>query len=104
MGENIEFNLPRNFREFRAQASSILWILIVILLAAAAYTSIYTVEAQSQGVVLRFGKYVKTVDPGIQVKLPFGIDQISIVQVRRQLQQEFGFATRGGTNSTQFNP
>ncbi len=104
MGENIEFNLPRNLREFRAQASSILWILIFILVAAAAYTSIYTVEAQSQGVVLRFGKYVKTVDPGIQVKLPFGIDQISIVQVRRQLQQEFGFATRGGTNSTQFNP
>ena len=45
-------------------------------MAAAAFTSIYTVEAQSQGVVLRFGKYVKTVDPGIQVKLPFGIDQV----------------------------
>ena len=104
MGENIEFNLPRNFSEFRARVSSILWILIGILVAAAAFTSIYTVEAQSQGVVLRFGKYVKTVDPGIQVKLPFGIDQVLIVQVRRQLQQEFGFATRGGTNSAQYNP
>ena len=100
MGENIEFNLPKNFREFRARASSILWILIGILVAAAAFTMIYTVEAQSQGVVLRFGKYVNTVDPGIQVKLPFGIDTVSIVQVRRQLKQEFTLVLLSGASWT----
>ncbi len=83
---------------------SILWVIVALALILAAYTMLYTVEAQSQGVVLRFGKYIKTVDPGLRVKFPFGIDRVSHVQVKRQLKQEFGFATRGGANPSQFNP
>ena len=68
------------------------------------YTGIYTVQAESQGVVLRFGKYIKTVDPGLRFKIPFGVDHVSIVPVRRQLKQEFGFATvEGSTNPTQYS-
>ncbi len=76
-------------------------IIPCLLLAIAVYTSVYTVQAESQGVVLRFGRYIKTVDPGLRFKLPFGIDQVSIVPVRRQLKQEFGFGTSGSTNPTQ---
>lgn len=75
----------------------------MILLALLAYTSIYTVQAESQGVVLRFGKYVKTVDPGLRFKFPFGVDRVSIVPVKRQLKQEFGFGTVGAQNATQFS-
>ncbi|MEC7407316.1 MAG: FtsH protease activity modulator HflK [Planctomycetota bacterium] len=68
------------------------------------YTGIYTVQAESQGVVLRFGKYIKTVEPGLRFKIPFGVDHVSIVPVRRQLKQEFGFATvEGSTNPTQYS-
>ncbi len=75
------------------------FILLILI-----YTGIYTVQAESQGVVLRFGKYIKTVDPGLRFKIPFGVDQVSIVPVRRQLKQEFGFATvEGSTNPTQFS-
>lgn len=75
-----------------------------LLLLILIYTGIYTVQAESQGVVLRFGKYIKTVDPGLRFKIPFGVDQVSIVPVRRQLKQEFGFATvEGSTNPTQFS-
>ena len=35
-------------------------ILIIILV----WTSYYTVQAESEGVVLRFGKFLKTVEPG----------------------------------------
>jgi membrane protease subunit HflK len=63
----------------------------------------YTVQAESQGVVLRFGKYIKTVDPGLRVKMPFGIDSVEIVPVRRQLKQEFGFGTAGATNPRQYS-
>ena len=79
----------------------IIWLLPAFLLIGVVYSSIYTVQAESQGVVLRFGRYIKTVDPGLRFKLPFGIDQVEPVPVRRQLKQEFGFGTPGSTNETQ---
>ncbi len=81
----------------------LVWLVPAVLLLFLLYTSIYTVQAESQGVVLRFGQYIKTVEPGLRFKLPFGIDQVSIIPVRRQLKQEFGFGTEGGSNPTQFS-
>lgn len=104
MAENIEFHLPNNFKELKARFASTLWIIIAILALIAGFTMFYSVQAESQGVVLRFGKYMKTVDPGLRVKLPFGIDTVDIVQVERQLKQEFGFATSGATDRSQYNP
>lgn len=75
--------------------------LVLLLFLSAAMTSFYTVSAESQAVVLRFGKIVRTADPGLHWKLPLGIDRHYPVQVRRQLKQEFGFGTGGGTNAWQ---
>jgi membrane protease subunit HflK len=76
-------------------------VIAIILLIALAWTSCYTVQAESEGVVLRFGKFLKTVEPGLQFKLPFGIDQVTVLPTRRQLKLEFGFVTPGYTNSDQ---
>ena len=81
-----------------------MWIVVGILVIVAGYTSFYTVQADSNGIVLRFGRHVDIVDPGLRFKLPFGIDTVEIVQVEKQLKQEYGFATRGATNPTQFSP
>ena len=78
-------------------------VLLAIVSATLIYTSVYTVQAESQGVVLRFGRYIKTVEPGLRFKLPFGIDHVESVPVRRQLKQEFGFGTNGASNQTQFS-
>lgn len=64
-------------------------------------TTWYTVPAEAAGVVLRFGRYTSTAEPGLHFKLPFGIDSVQTVPVRRQLKLEFGFATRGATNEVQ---
>jgi len=64
-------------------------------------TMLYKVEAEYQAIVLRFGRFTKTVDPGLQFKLPFGIDRVYHIPVKRQLKQEFGFATPGATNPLQ---
>jgi membrane protease subunit HflK len=90
-------------RNYEIRRSHLLWIALVVLVVAVLFTSVYTVQAESQGIVLRFGKYVKTVDPGLRYKFPLGIDQVSIVQVKRQLKQEFGFGTSGATNPTQIS-
>jgi regulator of protease activity HflC (stomatin/prohibitin superfamily) len=54
-----EFNVNINIRSAIGIA---LALLIVFVVAVLALTSYYTVAADSQGVVLRFGKYLKTVE------------------------------------------
>jgi membrane protease subunit HflK len=76
-------------------------IAAVLLLLVLAWTSGYTVQAESEGVVLRFGKFLKTVEPGLHFKLPFGIDRVTVLPTRRQLKLEFGFSTPGYTNPDQ---
>jgi membrane protease subunit HflK len=73
-----------------------------VALLAGLLTTFYTVEAESQGIVLRFGRYVHTVEPGLRIRLPYGIDRVYRVPVRRQLKQEFGFGTPGATNPYQY--
>jgi membrane protease subunit HflK len=69
-------------------------VLAVLALAGlAAWTAFYTVPSDSVAVVQRFGRYLKDVPPGLQFKLPLGIDAATIVPVKRQLKQEFGFTT-----------
>jgi len=74
------------------------WIVILVLLLV---TTFYTVPADSVAVVQRFGKYVRTDDPGLRFKWPFGIDRAQRVPVRRQLKMEFGFSTPSATNPYQ---
>ncbi|TXL72748.1 FtsH protease activity modulator HflK [Vineibacter terrae] len=66
---------------------------VIGLAAVGAWTTYYTVPSDSVAVVQRFGKYLKDVPPGLHFKLPLGIDTATIVPVKRQLKQEFGFTT-----------
>src|SRR4029453_5084457 len=68
---------------------------VLALVALGAWTAYYTVPSDSVAVVQRFGKYLKDVPPGLHFKLPLGIDTATIVPVKRQLKQEFGFTTPG---------
>lgn len=106
MGQRIEINLPDNLADLKGPLRMILIGIGVALIALGAFTAIHTVQAESQGIVLRFGKYKKTVDPGLRFILPYGIDKIMILPVKRQLKHEYGFGTPGGTNPSQydFNP
>ena len=79
----------------------IIVLAILALIALGAWTAYYTVPSNSVAVVQRFGKYLKDVSPGLHFKLPLGIDVATIVPVKRQLKQEFGFATAGATDPYQ---
>ena len=74
---------------------------VLVLVGLGAWTSYYTVPSDSVAVVQRFGKYLKDVPPGLHFKLPLGIDKATIVPVKRQLKQEFGFTTPGATDPYQ---
>ena len=74
---------------------------VVVLAGLGAWTALYTVPSDSVAVVQRFGKYLKDVPPGLHFKLPLGIDVATIVPVKRQLKQEFGFTTPGASDPYQ---
>jgi len=74
---------------------------VLVLVGLGAWTAYYTVPSDSVAVVQRFGKYLKDVPPGLHFKLPLGIDKATIVPVKRQLKQEFGFTTPGATDPYQ---
>ncbi|MDX3966854.1 MAG: FtsH protease activity modulator HflK [Bradyrhizobium sp.] len=74
---------------------------VLALVGLGAWTAYYTVPSDSVAVVQRFGKYLKDVPPGLHFKLPLGIDTTTIVPVKRQLKQEFGFTTAGATDPYQ---
>ncbi len=98
MAHQLEFNMP----DFKPPK---LWPIVigscVILLLLVAWTAFYTVPAESEGVVLRFGRFHDTVPSGLHFKIPLGVDTVDIVPVKRQLKLEFGFGTPGATNPWQ---
>ena len=79
-------------------------LLLLLPVVILVWTSLYTVAAESEGVVLRFGKYLTTVEPGLHFKLPLGVDEVTVLPTRRQLKLEFGFFTRGYTDPIQASP
>lgn len=76
-------------------------IVLIVLAVMGLWTAYYTIPAESEGVVLRFGKYIHKVPPGLHFKLPYGIDSVIAVPTQRQLKLEFGFSSPGATNPDQ---
>ncbi|MBI2840866.1 MAG: FtsH protease activity modulator HflK [Acidobacteria bacterium] len=73
---------------------------VVVMLLV--FTSYYQIEPDEVGVVQRFGKHVRTTDPGPHFKLPIGIESVTKVPVQRQLKEEFGFRTSFAGKATEY--
>ncbi len=83
----MEFKLPK----INTGLVKIVIIGIAVLIVLA--TSFYQIGPEEMGVILRFGKFVRTSDPGLHLRLPLGIEQLRKVPIQRQLKLEFGFRT-----------
>jgi membrane protease subunit HflK len=63
------------------------------------WSSMFQISTEEVGVITRFGKYVRQVEPGLNFKIPFAED-VYKVPVERQQKLEFGFRTaRAGVNT-----
>jgi membrane protease subunit HflK len=67
-------------------------ILLVIVGLILLFSGFFQVETEEVGVITRFGKYNRTVNPGLHVKIPLA-ESVFKVPVERQQKQEFGFRT-----------
>jgi len=56
----------------------------------------YRVQPDEQGVVLRFGEYVKTTEPGLRWHLPSPIESAMTPKVTRENRIDIGYRSAGG--------
>ncbi|MDR1839035.1 MAG: FtsH protease activity modulator HflK [Treponema sp.] len=76
-------------------------IVVGMLVLIFLFTSVFIVDQAEEAVITRLGKYHVTRGPGLQFKLPFGIDRNYTVNVRAVQTAQFGFQTlRSGISST----
>ncbi|MBC8197134.1 MAG: FtsH protease activity modulator HflK [Candidatus Marinimicrobia bacterium] len=104
MSDNTNFTPPNiNIPPNLINGSTPIFIIIGVVILLGIFTSAYKVDANENGVVLRFGKYIGTTTPGLKFKLPLGIDKVYKIQVARQYKEEFGFRTRRSGTRTQYS-
>ncbi len=93
--------LVDKFKKFKLPGGPIIILLIALIFLGT--STFYTVAVDEVGVVQRFGKYVRTSQPGLNFKLPSGIEKVTKVKVRRVYKEEFGFRSlRSDTRSRTF--
>jgi membrane protease subunit HflK len=68
-----------------------------VLLLAWLLTSLYRVQPDEKGVVLRFGQWVATTEPGLHVHLPYPIDAVLLPKVTQVSQIQIGVGPSVGT-------
>jgi membrane protease subunit HflK len=78
----------------------VIWIIVAIVLVMLVLSSFFVVDQTEQAVVLRLGKYNRTVGPGLQTKIPLGIE--ASYNVPTQVVQTMTFGYRTTTNASPF--
>ena len=75
---------------------------IALLIVGGLLSTFYQIQPEEVGIVLRFGRYVRTTEPGLRAKLPL-LETVIKVPVQRQLKHEFGFRTVEAGVRSQFS-
>lgn len=71
--------------------------IIVVALVVWALTGFYVVEEGTRGVVLRFGEYKETTQPGLQWRIPWPVEEVNSVDIQQVNTVEIGYRTTGQT-------
>ena len=92
----VEVEVPEfNFKK-------IIPIIFLAIIALLIYSSVYSIQADEQGVVLRFGKFSSISESGLHFKVPF-IDNVYKIKTAKQFVEEFGFRTLEPGKKTKFS-
>ena len=95
LGAGGVFRMPRLDRRGIAA-------LVAVVLLAWGSTAFYRVQPDEKGVVLRFGRWAATTEPGLHVRLPYPIDTVILPKVTQVNQVQIGVGpSTGEANSTQ---
>lgn len=91
--QNRGFDIPDNvtnlFEKVLKNGKKIALIFFLLILFFSAF---FQIEPEEVGVITRYGKYSRTVEPGLNLKIPF-FEKLYKIPVERQQKLEFGFRT-----------
>ncbi|WDP85909.1 MAG: FtsH protease activity modulator HflK [Desulfobacter sp.] len=90
-------DLVNRFKGFKFPGIFFVGILLVVVFLGS--SMFFTVGRSEVGVIQRFGKYDRLVQPGLNFKLPAGIEKVTKVNVRQPETEEFGFKTYGSNGT-----
>lgn len=89
MGDDVIVNAPFSPFSLRRWVG---YIVIIIVACIFVFSTFYTVGPDEVGVIKRFGRYVRTTQPGLHIKIPFA-ESVTKVKVKYVFKEEFGFRT-----------
>jgi len=69
----------------------------ILITVVSLFFGFVSIPANSVGLRMRFGAYLKAENPGLAYALPY-VDEIQIIPTQRLLKLEFGFASRNASN------
>jgi len=93
-----KLNIPNDFKINWGKAKKIaIPVIVVLILTLIAGTCWYTIDDKQQGVVTTFGKVTNVTEAGMHFKLPFGIQNVSKVDVNVYQKIEMGYRTDSTT-------
>ena len=79
------------------KAGPLIGLVAVVVALIFLWSSWFTVQPEETAVVQRFGKVVRTAEPGLHFKWPYGIETVRLVPTARVLKEEFGFRSLATT-------
>lgn len=100
----LEELLRKMGQGFRTKGPSPLLFIGILALVWVITSCFYKVDVEEVGVVQRFGRYHRTADPGLNLKLPAGIERVTKVPVRKIFTEDFGLRTLRPGVKTEYAP
>jgi len=93
--DDIIKNFQKTINKFlpggRSGGGKSVFLLLLVLIAIWVASGLYRVLPDEQGVVLRFGKYIKTTQPGLNYHLPLPIERALTPKVTKVNRIDVGF-------------
>ncbi len=103
--ENPLEELLRKLQDgLRAKAPGPLMFFLILAGLWALSTCFYRVDVEEVGVVQRFGRFVRVAQPGLNFKLPAGIEKVTKVPVKKIFTEDFGLRTVRPGIRTEYAP
>ncbi|NLC70295.1 MAG: FtsH protease activity modulator HflK [Desulfuromonadaceae bacterium] len=96
--------VTRRLSSHRPPRKLLILVLLGMVLVWVGNSSFFKVNTEETGVVLRFGGFSHLAQPGLNFKLPFGIDKVFLVKTGRNFKEEFGFRTAAAGVRTTYDP
>lgn len=90
--EKLSFN-EKSLKISSVKYQLTITVAILLIIALSLSLSLYTIDANENGIILRLGKLHRVVSPGLNMKIPWGIDKLYRVKIDYQYKEEFGFRT-----------